>query len=84
MIFIPVKEVKSNGNKELIYINSAEIEIFSPTTLISKKTYLRLRSGFGFIVDMDIETFADILDDYIKTYPDGGVAPISEGGVKFD
>lgn len=85
MIFIPVKEVNSVGDTMMLRcLNVAEIECFSASSLLSDHTYIRLRSGFGICVDMDIETFADVLDDYIKAYPDGGVAPISEGGVKFD
>lgn len=85
MIFIPVKEVNSIGDTMMLRcINVAEIECFSASSLSSDHTYIRLRSGFGICVDMDIETFADVLDDYIKAYPDGGVAPISEGGVKLD
>ena len=67
MIFIPVKEVNSIGDTMLLRcINVDEIESFSASSLSSNHTYIRLRSGFGICVDMDIETFADILDDYLS------------------
>ena len=85
MIFIPVKEVNSLGDTLMLRcINVDEIEFFSASSLSSNRTYIRLRSGFGICVDMNIDTFADVLDDYIKAFPDGGVVPISEGGVKLD
>ena len=85
MIFIPVKEVNSIDDTMMLRcINVDEIECFSASSLSSNHTCIRLRSGFVICVDMDIETFADVIDDYIKAFPDGGVVPISEGGVKLD
>ena len=74
-LFIPVKEYKdTRGNSLIRYVNVNEIEFFVGSATEHNSTVYCLRSGRCFVADTDIYTFADILNNHIKSYPDGGVA----------
>ena len=76
-LFVPIEEHKDPRKYSLTrYVNVDEIEYFVASSTAQDTTVYCLRSGRCFAVDCDIKTFADILNDYIKSYPDGGVADV--------
>ena len=69
-LFVPIREYEG----KIRYINVDNIEYFVSSSIESDTTIYSLRSGKTFSADCDIATFADILNDYITSYPDGGVS----------